>query len=243
MTVRSRRILGAAASAAVLAAVVVAAFVGVSLVGGGDEPPPELPDTTPLLTRGPVPTQDPNLPGGFSFPTQGPTPKGPESVEISGVVIPIPEGWRYMRTTGGDMRPGHMIWTGGSTSEQTDTGPIPLGVRFDDFGLTYINVAPSEEAEAGATLDALWDLARKVGTASPSSLSVQGQDIPLPAGSYYSTIEKPLLPDNPLTFRVRLNHSVVIFDSHGLGYTHIASGDEARFQATLDALDTVTAAK
>lgn len=94
MTVQSRRILGAAASAVVLAVVIVATLVGVNLLGDDDDPPTlqELLDSTPLPPSGPVPTQDPDLPGGFSFPTPGPTQEGPESVTVSGVVIPHPRG-------------------------------------------------------------------------------------------------------------------------------------------------------
>ncbi len=256
MTVRSRGILGAAASAAALAAVVVVAFVGASLVGGGEGGP----SPTPLAGHGPtpppgldserpspLPTHDPSLPTQPADDTDrtpdpnATAPGTPDSITISDVEIPIPEGWRYMRSGGGDLRPGHIIWKGDSTSEQTDSGPIPLGVRFDDFGLTYINVAPSEEAEAETTLDALWELTQKVGTPSPPSLSVKGQDIPLPAGSYYSTIEKPLLPDNPVTLIVRLSHSVIIFDGHGLGYTRIASGDEPKFEPAIGAIATIAA--
>lgn len=126
-------------------------------------------------------------------------------------------------------------------SEASDSGPINLGVQFDDFGITYINVVPSEEAELDTTLDALWTLAQKVGTPSPPSLSVGGEVIPVPPGSYYSTIEKPLVPNNPVSFRVRLNNSVIVFDGHGLGYSRIAFGDEARFEPAIGALATIGA--
>ncbi len=229
-----------AASAAVLAAVVVATFVGVSLVaGGGDDPPPPppyVPDATPGPPRGPGPTLDPDLPGGFSVPSQGPTPTWPASVEISGVVIPIPVGWHYVFVDCCDASPGHLIWKRESSSQQTDSGSIQLGVRFDDFGLTYINVAPSEAAEVKATLDALWDLTQTVMTLSPATASVAGQDVPLAAGSYYRTTENPRVPGEVDMFRVTYRHSVLFFDEHGLIYTRVASGDEARFQPAIDAI-------
>ena len=227
-----------AIAAVVVAAVGVVTFVGVSLVAGGgnDPPPPPVLDATPEPPRGPGPTLDPDLPGGFSVPSQGPTPTWPASVEISGVVIPIPEGWHHVLTNVSGGSPKHLIWKGESSSRQTESGPVSVGVRFDDFGLTYINVDPSEEAEAEATLDALWDLTRTVMTLSPATVSVAGQDVPLPAGSYYRVTEKLFIPGEVGTYRVVYRHSVLAFNEHGVIYEATAFGDEARFQPTLDAI-------
>ena len=234
-----------AIAAVVVAAVGVVTFVGVSLVAGGGQepPPPPVLDATPEPPRGPGPTLDPDLPGGFSVPSQGPTPTWPASVEISGVVIPIPEGWHYVFSLGEGARPMHLIWKGESSSRQTESGPVTVGVRFDDFGLTYINVDPSEEAEAEATLDAIWDLTQTVMTLSPATASVAGQDVPLPAGSYYRVTEKLFIPGEVGTFRVAYRHSVLFFNEHGLRYARVASGDEARFQPAIDAIALLAAAK
>ena len=251
MTVRSHRIVGAAASVAVLAAVVVATFVGVSLVaGGGDQPPPVSPDATPEPPRGFVPTPDPNLPG-FSFPTQVPTPKGPESVTISSVVIPIPEGARYSHRAGPEGPLLHQIWFGGSNFRETESGAVAAGVQFDEFGLVHADFEGPQADALVPTLDALWALAQTVGTPSPPSLVVDGVDIPLPDGSYYTTIETQAPGGTDIIivrYDVRLEHTVLRFDRWEIGLktsvrvvsNNVKPGDEARFLPTLDAVNMLT---
>ncbi len=230
---------------------VAGAYAGISLASGGEDDTPSAediaaarlllprwgsPNTAPLQPYETMPPRNPGM-SGFSVPTQGPTPTWPASVEISGVVIPIPEGWHHVLTNIGGGSSKHLIWKGESSSRQTESGPVSVGVRFDDFGLTYINVDPPEEAEAEATLDALWDLTQTVMTLSPATASVAGQDVPLAAGSYYRVTEKPFIPGEVGTFRVAYRHSVLFFDEHGVIYARVGSGDEARFQPAIDAIE------
>jgi len=253
--------------AAMLLALAVGAYAGVKLVAGGsgDDAPSaaeiararfllarwELPNTTPLQPVEPMPTRNPINLGGFSFPTQAPTPKGPESVEISGVVIPIPEGARYSHFAGPEGPLLHQIWFGGSNFRETESGVVAAGVQFDEFGLVHADFEGPQADALVPTLDALWALAKEVGTPSPPSLVVDGADIPLPEGSYYNTEEVGAMggPEIIDIYHVRFEHSVIKFvdwDS-GLPGVRVVSNnvrprDEARFQPTLETLDILTAA-
>jgi hypothetical protein len=62
----------------------------------------------------------------------------------------------------------------------------------------------------------------------------------VPQGSYYSTEEGPT-DINPLTYIVRLRHSVFSFDSHGQFGVSVRPEDSAEFQATSAALDSLAA--
>jgi hypothetical protein len=115
------------------------------------------------------------------------------------------------------------------------------GIRFDEFGLVYANIASTDEAAFLPTLDALWSLTQKVATPSPAFVTVKGQSIPMPEGSFYSKEEGPADLGSPPTYNVRLHHSVFVFGNHGPPGGNVTPEDSAAFQATSAALDSPVA--
>jgi hypothetical protein len=252
MSLYTRRIAWVAGSLILLGSITGAALVGASLVAGGsDELSPNLstptqsPYGTPLFTS-PFPTRDISLPTqpaddtGRTPDPNAPTPFVPPFVTISGIDIPIPQGYNYAHLGGPEARLLHYIWKGDSMSQQTTSGPVYVGIQFDEAGLVGAHIAPTDEAAFAPTLDALWMLTQKVATPSPPFVIVKGQSIPMPQGSYYTTEEGPT-EINPLTYIVRLHHSVFSFDSHGLFGVSVRPEDSGGFQATSAALNSLVA--
>jgi len=229
MTVRSRGILGAAVSAAVLAAVVVAAFVGASLIGSGESDPPtlqELLDTTPAPPSSPYPTHDPSLPtqpADDTDRTPDPNATAPP-FEIGGVSVPIPTGAQRIGIIGDPS--GYPFWR-----IELD-GSI---IEFGRYGLTRAEIAPGDEDAFDPTLDAIWVVAQQNAEPSPSTVDVSGMAVSLPSGSYYSILNSPSSPDDPL-YIVRLSHSVLTFDSSGVITKSIQAEDAGAFTSALTAL-------
>jgi hypothetical protein len=268
MSLYARRIAWVAGSLILLGSITGAALVGVSLVAGGSEPSPanfasptQSPYGTPPPPTSPYPTQDPSRPTQPSDDRNrtpdpnAPTPFVPPFVTISGIDIPIPQGFQYAYGAAiadpGPGKPFYSIWMGASTSQQTGSGSVDSRIEFDDSGLVYAHVAPTDEVAFLPTLDALWSLTQKVAVPSTAFVTVKGQQIPLPAGSYYST-EETGLAENPLVYTVRLQRSVFWFDSRGpygvrVGPNNDSLGagvrpeDSASFQATVAALNSLVA--
>lgn len=185
----------AVAAIVVFEGVTAAALVGVSLVAGGSggsspnlATPTQSPYGTPPPPKSPYPTQDPSLPTppADTPDPNAPTPFVPPFVTISGIDIPIPHGFQYAYGAAiGDPGPGkpfYSIWMDDSMSQQTATGSVDSRIQFDDSGLLYAHIAPSEEAAFAPTLDDLWMLTQKIATPSPPFVTVNGRSIPSAAG-------------------------------------------------------------
>jgi hypothetical protein len=126
-------------------------------------------------------------------------------------------------------------------SQQTKSGPVYVGIEFDEAGLFYANIAPADEAAFLPTLDALWSLTQKVGTPSPPFVVIKGHSIPMPEGSFYSKEEGPADLGSPATYFVRLHHSVFAFGDYGPPGGSVTPEDAAGFQATSAAMDSLVA--
>lgn len=235
-------LLKAAAAGVFLVSLPVAAVVGVGALSGDDEEqvPPDLVgteptvDVTPEPPGSPYPTRDPTFPTIIE--QTPPIPDYPDFVEISGVQIPIPEGAHYLQQgPGGELRPLHWVWFGDSNYRETPTGGEPVGVQFDEYGLLLVSIQRDEEAAFAPTLDALWMLTQQVAEPSPESLSLVGETIPLPEGSYYVT-EETGLDLNPIVYIVRYHYSAFMFDSHGLFNVSVSTEDAAVLETTLAAV-------
>ncbi len=148
----------------------------------------------------------------------------------------------------------HQIWFGDSNYRQTDSGSVAAGVQFDEFGLLHADFADPQTNALVPTLDAIWTLTQRVGTPSPPSLAVKGVDIPLPEGSYYNTIEAQVMggtEDTVVSYYVRFEHSVLSFEHWRWvssverivpAANDVRPSDEAKFQPTLAALDSLAQA-
>ena len=229
----SQPIVRGAASVVAVGVIALTAFVGVTLVSGGngdpspgaagifeDEPtaPPGLDPQAP-----PPRTVDPNetpLREG----TPGPTPFVPASVIVLGIAIPIPEGSTYYYGAQSGTRVLHWVWKGESS------------VWFEDNGETSADVKPTDEEAFGSTLDAFWTLTQMTWTPSPSFVTVKGENVPLPEGSFYRTLDKPVDPNDPLIYTVRLSRSAIVFDASGIVNDLVKAADVANFQTTYSVL-------
>ena len=250
MSLPARRVVSLTAAAT--AASLIAAVVGVGLVGGGDNdpapyvfetlepsPPPEVTVTfVPGLTQDPSHPTQPADKSNWTPDPDATSPYIPDFVSISGFEIPIPDGADYSCCGGPGTRYFHWVWFGEPVVyDETVAGEI-RGIWFDDNGLLYAHPTAVQDPALGPTLDALWALTQSVANESPEFVQIEGLQIPLPEGSFYTTEEGPA-DLNPVTYIVRLRRSAFMLDSNGLFNESIAPDDAAAFRSTTEAAATL----
>jgi hypothetical protein len=230
----------------VLLMLAAAALIGVAVAACSESESEGEPTPTRSLTREEAlavtpPPPDPNWTARPNphLQTAGPTPTAPPSVTISGIEIPIPAGEFYWHPEGLEGWVPHIVRSQEPVYPTDAAGRIVQpGLVFIETGLYYLKITPSEQELYAPTLDALWRLSQKAGMPSPSELSLESVDIPLPPNSYYSvSLQEPAQGGDPApVYVVQFDHSAVVFDSGGLHSTSVQSADEPRFAPTLEAL-------